>query len=63
MSNQFEGNLPGAQTQPPRARECSGRQSSGEEDASAIVTAAAKALHTRGIGVRQMLVVHVRPLV
>jgi hypothetical protein len=45
-----------------------GRQSSGGESASAIVTAAAKALGSiapdkRGIEGRQMLVVHVRSLV
>ena len=61
-AKQFEGNLPDARVQPQMgARVCGGRQSSGEEGASAIVAAATEALHTRGIGWRQMQVVHVRP--
>jgi hypothetical protein len=39
------------------------RQSSGEEGATAIVAATAEALNRRGIGWRQMLVVHVRFIV
>jgi hypothetical protein len=64
MTKQFEGNLPGARVQFQMGAMMFGsRQSSEEESASAIVAAAAEALHTRGIGWRQMLVVHVRPLV
>jgi hypothetical protein len=69
MTKQFEGNLPDARVQFQMGAMVFGsRQSSEEETApagctSAIVAAAAEALHTRGIGWRQMLVVHVRPLV
>jgi hypothetical protein len=51
MSKPFEGNLPGAPMQLQKdARVFGGRQSSGEEGASTIVAAAAKALLARGIG-------------
>jgi hypothetical protein len=48
---------------PIRGRSRLRRAVSGEERASAIMTAAAKALKKRSIEGRQMLIVHVRHLV
>jgi hypothetical protein len=64
VAKQFGVHLPDARVRLQKgAIVFGGRQSSGEERASAIVAAATETLHARGIGWRQMLVVHVRPLV
>jgi hypothetical protein len=60
-AKRVEVHLPDARMRRFEGAASSGGQSSGEERASAIVMAAAKALEKRSIEGRQMLVSHVRP--